>query len=406
VPISRIAVISAAGLTAFLVAGCTGSAVSTRAGVEARKAVTPTGPPRLVSVSPAPGSADVNGASQITVTYSRPLTAAAELPRLSPAIAGTWQRSGDKAIFTPEAGFAPRTHVTVTIPGVSASTGTPGSTTAQTSVNGTTGNGTSRNGTAGSGIATTTVTATSTTASVTFTTGSLSTLRLQQLLAQLGYLPLTWTPAAASAEQANGDSPRQELSAAYDPPAGTFSWAGGYPSQLQSFWSQGQPNTLTRGAVTGFEGDHGMTTDGNASTAVWTALLKAAAAGQDNTHGYSYAIVSQHNPESITIWHDGRKAFESVVNTGISVSPTPIGTFPVYEKLPYQIMSGTNPDGSHYADPVQWVSYFEGGSAVHYFSRYTYGWPQSLGCVELPYSSAKQAYPLLPYGTLVTVTSE
>jgi hypothetical protein len=32
---------------------------------------------------------------------------------------------------------------------------------------------------------------------VTFTTGKYSTLRLQQLLAQLGYLPLTWTPAGA-----------------------------------------------------------------------------------------------------------------------------------------------------------------------------------------------------------------
>jgi hypothetical protein len=340
VPISRIAVISAAGLTAFLVAGCTGSAVSTRTSAEAQKAVTPAGPPRLVSVSPAPGSADVNGASQITVTYSRPLTAAAELPRLSPAIAGTWQRSGDKAIFTPEAGFAPRTHVTVTIPGVSASASTA-RTTAQTAYS----------GTAGTGIATTTATATSTTASVTFTTGSFSTLRLQQLLAQLGYLPLTWTRDAATAAPAGGDSPRQELSAAYDPPAGTFSWAGGYPSRLQSFWSQGQPDTLTRGAVTGFEGDHGMTTDGNASTAVWNALLKAAAAGQDNTQGYSYAVVSQHNPESITIWHDGKVAMHSVVNTGIPVSPTPVGTFPVYEKLPYQIMSGTNPDGSHYADP-------------------------------------------------------
>jgi hypothetical protein len=79
------------------------------------------------------------------------------------------------------------------------------------------------------------------------------------------------------------------------------------------------------------------------------------------------------------------------------------GTFPVYEKLPFQVMQGTNPDGSHYADPVSWVSYFNGGDAVHYFDRGAYGWPQSLGCVELPYDAAKQAYPYLPYGTLVTV---
>ena len=44
--------------------------------------------------------------------------------------------------------------------------------------------------------------------------------------------------------------------------------------------------------------------------------------------------------------------FPTLANTGIGVAPTGIGTFPVYEKLPFQIMSGTNPDGSHYADPV------------------------------------------------------
>jgi lipoprotein-anchoring transpeptidase ErfK/SrfK len=69
-------------------------------------------------------------------------------------------------------------------------------------------------------------------------------------------------------------------------------------------------------------------------------------------------------------------------------------------------MSGTNPDGSHYADPVEWVSYFNGGDAVHYFPRGSYGWNQSLGCVELPWSTAQDAYDLLPYGSLVTVTAE
>ncbi len=51
------------------------------------------------------------------------------------------------------------------------------------------------------------------------------------------------------------------------------------------------------------------------------------------------------------------------------------------------------------------MSYFNGGDAVHYFPRASYGFPQSVGCVELPYTAAKAAYPYLPYGTLVTVTS-
>ena len=48
-------------------------------------------------------------------------------------------------------------------------------------------------------------------------------------------------------------------------------------------------------------------------------------------------------------------------------------------------MEGTNPDGSHYNDVgVPWVNYFSGGDAIHGFVRPGYGWPQSLGCVEVP----------------------
>ncbi len=77
----------------------------------------------------------------------------------------------------------------------------------------------------------------------------------------------------------------------------------------------------------------------------------------------------------------------------------------MYLRYYFQVMNGTNPDGSKYSDPVYFVSYFNGGDAVHYFPRGTYGWPQSLGCVELPYTAAEHAYPYLTYGSLVTVRS-
>jgi peptidoglycan hydrolase-like protein with peptidoglycan-binding domain len=321
-------------------------------------------PLRLLSVAPANGSQGVDGTGTVRVTFNEPLPASAPLPRLTPAIAGTWQRAGDSAVFTPKTGFVSGTHVTVTVP-----KGDSGVRSEYKS---------------------------------TFTTGSYTTLGLQELLAQLGYLPMTWTPAPGAAIPAG--SAAAPLATAYDPPPGTFTWQGGYPSQLHSFWKEGSSNLLDKGAITAFEGDHGMTTDGIAGPSVWAALLKAAAAGEHNTYGYSYAVANQASPETLTIWHDGRQVFHSLANTGISIDPTPVGTFPVYEKLPFQVMQGTNPDGSHYADPVQWVSYFSGGSAVHYIARAAYGYPQSLGCVELPYTAARQAYPYLPYGTLVTVT--
>jgi hypothetical protein len=132
-------------------------------------------------------------------------------------------------------------------------------------------------------------------------------------------------------------------------------------------------------------------------------MFKAAAADQTNTHGYTYARASETVPETLTIWHDGKKVLKSLANTGIPVAPTTIGTAAVYLRYRFQIMKGTNPDGSKYADPVSYVAYFRAGEAVHFFPRGAYGYQQSLGCVELPIGAAKQAWPYLTFGSLVTV---
>jgi hypothetical protein len=372
------AVIAVGGATAGIIAATSGgggggetaaqsAAATAKAAVAARAARIAAEPLRLVSITPGADARAANGAAGVTVTYNKPVPDSAALPTLRPAIAGSWQRQGDAVVFTPAAGYPPGTKVTVT------ALAEQGKTTGRS-------------------------------VSSSFTTGRYRTLRLQQILAQLGYLPLTWTPAAGSA--APGDSLQAQRSAAYDPPAGTFSWQPGYPSSLHSLWAQGSANTVEVGAIYGFEAAHGLTVTQTSGKALWASLLKAAAADEKNTSGYSYAVADQHLPEHLTIWHDGRQRLVTPANTGISVSPTEVGTFPVYEKLPFQIMSGTNPDGSHYADPVEWVSYFNGGDAVHYFPRGSYGWNQSLGCVELPWDTSKTAYDLLPYGTLVTVTAE
>jgi len=140
------------------------------------------------------------------------------------------------------------------------------------------------------------------------------------------------------------------------------------------------------------------------SQALWAAVFLAVAAGGGNHDGYTYALAGKGSPETLTIWHDGRVVLTSAANTGIAVAPTADGTFPVYLRYRFQIMQGTNPDGSHYADPVSFVAYFNGGEAVHYFPRGSYGSQQSLGCVELPYGAAALAWPYLTYGSLVTVS--
>ena len=332
---------------------------------------------QVVSTTPAAGAHGVNGASPIQVVFSAPLAAGSPMPKLSPSLPGTWKTEGATAVFTPAAGFSAGTPVTVSVPG--------GSSGVQSAAGAHAGAG---------GLLASSVTRS-------FTTGSFSTLRLQQLLAQLGYLPLTWTPSGTAPQP--GDSAAQ-LAAAYTPPAGTFSWQGGYPSVLHSFWQEGAGNLITSGAVRAFESQNNLAMDGTAGPQVWSDLLKAAAAGQKNANGYTYAVASKGSPETLTIWHDGRQVFSNLANTGIPAAPTADGTFPVYERLRNQIMQGTNPDGSKYADPVQFVAYFNGGDAVHYFPRGSYGFPQSLGCVELPLGPAAAAWPYLTYGSLVTVS--
>jgi hypothetical protein len=242
-----------------------------------------------------------------------------------------------------------------------------------------------------------------------FRTGGYTQLGLAVLLAKLGYLPMTWAPLqdgatrAASRSVANAAS-ETPAGVAFDPPTGIFVWDAGYPATLQALWSPDQANPLLRGAVMAFQAQHGMSIDGSLTPRLWRALLHAAATGDSNRLGYTYAIASKHAPETLTIWHDGRVVLRSLANTGIPVSPTVDGTFPVYLRFRNTIMSGTNPDGSHYSDPVSFVSYFNGGDAVHYFLRGGYGYQQSLGCVELPYTSAQRAYPFLTYGSLVSVT--
>ena len=377
---SSAALVLGAGVTivAFASPGSHASLVSSAAAVNASKPLQPAPNLQVVSVTPAAGARGVNGLSPIRVQFSAPLAPSSPMPTLSPSIAGNWTDQGDAVVFTPTVGYSENTRVTVKIPG-----GLAG-------VISVAGANAGDGGTLGSDL------------SPSFTTGSFSTMRLQQLLAQLGYLPLTWTP--ESDTTISPTNAQAELAAAYNAPAGTFKWQPGYPSSLMDQWKAGSDNILDNGAVRAFESVTGLTMDGSAGRTVWADLFKAVAEGKDNPNGYTYALASQYSPENLKIWHNGRIVLESPVNTGIPASPTVDGTFPVYLKYYFSYMKGTNPDGTKYNDPVYYASYFNGGDAVHQFSRASYGWYQSLGCVELPWDSAEKAYPYLTYGSLVTVT--
>jgi hypothetical protein len=323
--------------------------------------------------SPAP-DADLGPSDPIRLTFSTTVRKALghAHPTLEPNIPGRWRKIDSHTLrFTPSgygAGFG--THLTINLPRSVAIADTSG-----------------RSPVIGR--------------SVRWTIPPGSTLRLHQLLAQAGYLPVRWKPTGSDVAH----NVRDEVHAAVIAPKGRFTWRyKNTPPELKALWDPKQASAITRGAVMMFQSEHGLDVDAVAGPALFKTLIAAAIKGGKRHHGYNYVYVHESVPQKLTLWSRGRTVMTSPGNTGIASAPTAIGTFPVFEHLPVTTMSGTNPNGSHYSDPgIQWVSYFNGGDALHAFPRASFGTPQSLGCVELPLASAAKVYPYTPIGTLVTI---
>ena len=204
------------------------------------------------------------------------------------------------------------------------------------------------------------------------------TLQLQEDLAQLGYLPVGW----------NGQ-------------AFTFPVAR-MPASLRSLFRPGVYTVLLRGAELSYEATRGLPASLGASLLL-AALQQDVRAGRLAPQAYTWVYVDETVPERLTVWSAKGVLASVPANTGVAGAPTPLGTFPVYLRLPYQVMRGRDLGGSAYTDPVYYISYFHGGDAVHGFSRASYGFPQSLGCVEVPPWDAAAIYSEIQIGTLVTV---
>jgi hypothetical protein len=340
----------------------------------------------VAAAVPAPGSANQGLDSPITLTFDEPVAKAlgGTHPRVSPRTAGTWtEPNADTLVFTPRGlGFGPGTAVSVSFDRRVAVVG----------------------GSAASSVAL------AASGSYHFAVTQVSVLRLQQILAQLHYLPLNFTPAPGVREPTTLAG---EVATLGSPLKGSFSWRWqSAPYSLRAQWQPGSPTVMVKGALMAFMSATENSYDGPAADgdtvnqladASWKALLSAAAANRADPYPYSYVHVSETLPETLTLWENGSPVLTSLTNTGIPGEPTALGTYPIYVRYTVNTMSGTNPDGSTYDDIVYWINYFNGGDAVHAFPRGSYGFPQSLGCVELPYSAAENAFHHLAVGDLVTV---
>lgn len=187
--------------------------------------------------------------------------------------------------------------------------------------------------------------------------------------------------------------------------AGQFQWRfPSLPHILRSQWRVGTLNVVLTGALMRFQSVSNLPTTGTMDGTTWRILVTAARQHRGNPATYNYVYVSKMLPETAKLYANGRLIYTTLVNTGITAAPTANGTFPVYLRYTTTTMSGTNPDGTKYHDTgIPWVSYFNGGDALHGFIRASYGFPQSLGCVEMTFNSAATVWPRTPIGTLVTV---
>jgi hypothetical protein len=321
-------------------------------------------------VKPAPGTV-IEPSTPIQLTFSQPLASVfgRVKPTLDPPTPGTWKQTAINALtFQPGAsGFPLGRHVVLTLP---TSTDILSSGRTQT------------------------------VQSLSLGVPVGSTLRLHQILSQLGYLPLSWQPKSSS----KLSTALAQKQAALHAPTGTFTWRyPDTPSPLKALWRPNDWTRLTQGAVMAFQHDHGLSVDGIPGPQTWHTLIKASLEN-DGTSSYSFVLVHRNVPQTLILWSNGRTVLTARVNTGVPAAPTPLGTHAVFEHIPVGTMRGVNPDGTRYVDPgIKWISYFNGGEAIHGFNRPTYGFPQSVGCVEAPDDTAAKIWPYTPIGTLVTI---
>ena len=347
-------------LTLLIVTTTSGSNVSTPTTSASQIA----GSFSVVTTTPSDQST-VDSTATVRVALSQPLSPTSPLPSIVPTTSGTWQRLSPSTLeFVQDLPFAPGQSITVTVPG-----GEAGITSAS-----------------GAKLAAT--------VSSTFAVSGMSLTRVQQLLAEEGYLPLNFTPALSSVTPVGT---ADEF--------GSFSWRfANTPAQLSDLWTQGEMTTVTKGAIMRFQDVHHMTTDGSLSPALEAALLSDRYSGKSDPAPYTYVMVSRALPQTLNLYSNGQMVYTTRVNLGIPGEETPSGTWPVYLRYATTTMQGTNPDGSHYYDEgIPSTSYFTGGVALHGFIRPSYGTPQSLGCVEMPFDNAKIVWDQTPYGTLVYV---
>ena len=167
-------------------------------------------------------------------------------------------------------------------------------------------------------------------------------LRLHQLLAQTGYLPVDWSssgrpvgPHALGAARGRRRSARRPLQLA-----------------VRGHDAEGAEGDLAHLRV---ERDHARCRDDvrarprprrrRVRRAEGLAGAARGRARRQAPHGAATATstCTATCPQLLTLWHDGKTILTSPGNTGVPAAPTELGTFPVFEHIPIGTMAGHEP---------------------------------------------------------------
>ena len=108
--------------------------------------------------------------------------------------------------------------------------------------------------------------------------------------------------------------------------------------------------------------------------------------------------------QRLTLYVGNEAVQNFLVSTGKANTPTEIGEFAIYHKTPSMTMTGTIAGEYYFLPNVKWVSFFDGGEAIHgTYWHHNFGHPMSHGCVNMTEANAKTVYDFAPIGTKVIV---
>jgi len=103
--------------------------------------------------------------------------------------------------------------------------------------------------------------------------------------------------------------------------------------------------------------------------------------------------------QSLCLFHSGgTNCF--TVSTGLPYTPTPVGTYHIWIKIPSTLMAGPG----YYLPGVPWTMYFYRGYGIHgTYWHNNFGHPMSHGCVNMRTPEAQFVYDRVSVGTRVVV---